>query len=128
MQNFQFIFDTPPTLPTSCSPIGEVFAWSVWKAMELGASDIVLDESSSGLVVFCLDYRKRDKSRTASRQEVARFPHLRGTPLKDFPNKGIGVAAIGKQKKNVRVWTCQKTSDNDLRSCAILSFMPPPVV
>jgi len=95
--------------------------------MELGVSDVVLDESEGGLVVFCLDYTKRDKSRTATRREIACFPHLRGSPLKEFPTKGVGVAATGKKKRNVRVWTCQKTSANDFRSCAILSFMPPPL-
>lgn len=125
MRDFHFIFEDAPSAPCATSPIAEVFAWSVWRAMQLCVKDIVFEEREDGLLVSYLDYSK-SRSRRGDYKRIARFPHLRGAPLKEFPTKATGVASDGEARWNVRVWTCHKMAGNEFRSCAVVRFIAPP--
>jgi hypothetical protein len=125
MRDFQFTFERPPPTPTATSTIDEVFAWCVWKAMQLRVNDLVFEESKKGLTASCIVYSKL-AVRKGEHREMARFPHLRGTPLKSLPEKGSGVAVANNVTWSVRVWTCYRMAGNEFRSCAIVRLLPPP--
>ncbi len=125
VKDFKFIFDAPPAQPSATSSLEEVLGWSVWCAMELALKDIVFDECEEGLKVGCLDYRVRGKYHGPRYVPLARFMHLRGSPLKKFPSKATGVAAIGEITWNIRVWICEKLVGEQSRLCAIVQLLPP---
>jgi hypothetical protein len=50
---------------------------------------------------------------------------MRGSPLRSFPTKATGFAAIGDIKWNIRVWICEKLSGDETRLCAIVQLLPP---
>lgn len=125
VKNFHFVFDAPPTQPTSISTLEDILAWSVWCAMEHALKDIVFDECDEGLKVGCLDYRVRGKYHGPRYVALARFPHLRGSPLKKFPTKATGVADVGGVSWNIRVWICEKLTTDATRLCAIVQLLPP---
>jgi len=56
---------------------------------------------------------------------LANFPHLRGSPLKKFPAKATGEAAMGEITWNIRVWICEKLTGDQSRLCAIVQLLPP---
>ena len=87
VKDFQFIFDAPPAQPSATSSLEEILGWSVWCAMELALKDVVFDECDEGLKVGCLDYRVRGKYQGPRYVPLARFPHMRGSPLKKLPAK-----------------------------------------
>jgi len=92
--------------------------------MDLGMKDVVVDESEHGLLVGCLDYAQRGKNRGPKYFPLVTLPHLRGSPLKNFPSKALGSAALADDKWNVRVWTCQKLVGETFRLCAIVQLVP----
>jgi hypothetical protein len=124
MKDFEFIFDGPPSSPHATSPLDEVFGWAVWRAMELGLKDVVVDESEQGLLVGCLDYARRGKNRGPKYVPLVTLPHLRGSPLKKLPVKALGIAACGQERWNVRLWTCQRLAGETFRLCAIVQLVP----
>jgi hypothetical protein len=125
VKDFQFIFDAPPAQPSATSSLEEILGWSVWCAMEHALKDIVFDECEDGLKVGCLDYRVRGKYHGPRYVPLARFPHLRGSPLKKFPAKATGMAAMGEVTWNIRVWICEKLAGDSSRLCAIVQLLPP---
>lgn len=124
MKNFQFIFEGPQPPPNATTPVDEVFAWAVWCAMKQGLNDVVVDETERGLVVGCLDYNSRGKNRGPKYYPLATLPHLRGSPLRNFPAKSFGVATSGDERWDVRIWTCQKLAGEIFRLCAIVQLVP----
>jgi hypothetical protein len=124
VKDFHFKFEAPPPPPCATSPLSEVFAWALWQAMEMGMKDVVVDESAHGLLVGCLDYTRRGKNRAPKYFPLVTLPHLRGSPLKNFPAKAMGSATSGTEKWNVRIWTCQKLAGETFRLCAIVQLVP----
>lgn len=124
MTDFHFIFDAPPPPPCASSPVDEVFAWALWRAMQLGMKDVVVDESERGLLVGCLDYRRHGKNRGPKYLPLVVLPHLRGSPLKNIPANVLGSAAAGDARWNVRVWTCHKLAGETFRLCAVVQLVP----
>lgn len=125
MKSFHFVFDAPPTQPTSTSSVDEIVAWAIWCAMDRALKDIVLDESEDGLKIGCLDYSVKGKYKGPDYVPLALFPHLRGAPLKELPSKATGSVDIEGMTWNMRVWICEKLSGDVSRLCAILQLLPP---
>jgi hypothetical protein len=124
VKDFQFIFDAPPAQPSATTQLEDILGWSVWCAMELALKDIVFDECDEGLKVGCLDYRVRGKYNGPRYVPLALFPHLRGSPLRKFPAKATGVAAVGQIKWNIRVWICERLVGDRSHLCAIVQLLP----
>ena len=93
--------------------------------MELALKDIVFDECDEGLKIGCPDYRVHGEYHGPRYVPLALFPHLRGSPLKKFPSKATGVAAVGDITWNIRVWICEKLVGDRSRLCAIVQLLPP---
>lgn len=121
MDYFHFIFDVPPAQPTACSALRDVFAWSVWRAMDLGVKDLVFEESEHGLVVACLDDRRKESPRRPEYRQLARFLHLRGSALSVCPARASGTATRGDMRWSVRLWTCYRGDSS--RLCTVVQLV-----
>ena len=122
MENLHFVFAASPARPTGCSPLSEVIAWSLWRATRHNVRDLLFEESDRGL---CVKHFVEDKitSRCAY-EEVACFPHLRGTPLQGLPSKGGGTAVNGASRWRLRFWTGLKAENGPSPACTLVQLVP----
>lgn len=124
VSNLQYNFEVPPARPSATAPVDDVLAWAVWSALEIGLRDVVFEESDDGLLVGCLDYTRRGRNHGPKYYALATLPHLRGSPLKQLPDKAMGVVAAGREKWSVRLWICQKLVGEMSRLCAVVQLVP----
>jgi hypothetical protein len=122
MENLHFVFASSPASPTASSPLSEVMAWSLWRATRAGVRDLLFEESGRGL---CVKHFVEEKATSrCAYEEVACFPHLRGTPLHDLPSKGGGTAVNGAARWKLRFWTGVKAENGPAPACTLVQLVP----
>jgi hypothetical protein len=124
MENYQFNFDTPPAQPTSCSPLADVFAWALWKAVNLKISDLLIEQSNQGLVVAHFQAQRRQRGNGRCYRVIACFPHLRGSPLQDLPPRAAGTVKTSERRWNVCSWTALKSPEDPGSLCTVVQLRP----